>query len=57
MNGMTHLALQISINSQQYNYIAKAHDSAENLLDIIKDSLDFSKLEAGKLVLKKRHFN
>ncbi|MBL3599035.1 MAG: response regulator [gamma proteobacterium endosymbiont of Lamellibrachia anaximandri] len=47
--GMTHLALQTSLDDKQRNYIGKAHRSAENLLGILNDILDFSKIEAGKL--------
>ena len=47
--GMSHLALQSGLNPQQFNYVQKAHRSAESLLGIINDILDFSKIEAGKL--------
>lgn len=47
--GMSHLALQTSLNNKQKNYIEKVHRSAESLLGIINDILDFSKIEAGKL--------
>ncbi len=50
--GMSHLALQSELNPQQYNYIQKAHASAEALLGVINDILDFSKVEAGKLDLE-----
>ncbi|MBF0188069.1 MAG: PAS domain-containing protein [Magnetococcales bacterium] len=47
--GMSHLALQTSLDNKQRNYIDKVHRSAESLLGIINDILDFSKIEAGKL--------
>ncbi|HEY9065253.1 MAG TPA: ABC transporter substrate-binding protein [Burkholderiaceae bacterium] len=47
--GMSHLALQSGLNTQQYNYVEKVHASAESLLGIINDILDFSKIEAGHL--------
>ena len=47
--GLSHLALQTSLNNKQRNYISKVHRSAENLLGILNDVLDFSKIEAGKL--------
>ncbi|MBL7005138.1 MAG: response regulator [Gammaproteobacteria bacterium] len=50
--GMTHLALKTNLNSQQRNFIQKAHQSAENLLGIINDILDYSKIESGKLELE-----
>jgi signal transduction histidine kinase len=45
--GMSYLALQTTLDTQQRNYIEKVHRSAENLLGIINDILDFSKIEAG----------
>jgi len=54
--GMTHLALQTDLNDNQRNYISKAHYSAENLLGILDDILDFSKMEAGKLELEQINF-
>ncbi|WP_415886508.1 response regulator [Neptuniibacter sp. QD37_6] len=49
--GMSHLALQGLLDSSQRNYIKKVHRSAENLLVIINEILDFSKVESGKLEL------
>ncbi len=54
--GMTYLALQGDLDTQQNNYITKAHSSAENLLSLINDILDFSKIEAGKLELEEKTF-
>ena len=47
--GMSHLALQTELDTQQRNYIEKVHRAGENLLGIINDILDFSKIEAGKM--------
>jgi PAS domain S-box-containing protein len=47
--GMSYLALQSGLDSQQTNYVQKIHGAAESLLGIINDILDFSKIEAGKL--------
>ena len=47
--GMSWLALQSGLDSQQTNYVQKIHGAAESLLGIINDILDFSKIEAGKL--------
>jgi signal transduction histidine kinase/DNA-binding response OmpR family regulator/HPt (histidine-containing phosphotransfer) domain-containing protein/HAMP domain-containing protein len=47
--GMSYLALQSGLNSEQRNYIDKVHGSARSLLGVINDILDFSKIEAGKL--------
>jgi len=50
--GMSHLALQTTLDKKQRNYIEKVHRSGENLLGIINDILDFSKIEAGKLSME-----
>ena len=47
--GMSYLALQSGLDSQQANYVQKIHGAAESLLGIINDILDFSKIEAGRL--------
>ncbi len=50
--GLSHLALQSSLDARQRNYIEKVHGAAESLLRIINDILDFSKIEAGKLEIE-----
>ncbi|MDH5547458.1 MAG: response regulator [Gammaproteobacteria bacterium] len=55
--GMSNLALKLSSNPQQRDYIAKANSSAESLLGVINDILDFSKIEAGKLQIESIPFN
>lgn len=50
--GMTYLALQTDLTSNQRNHISKAHRAGEHLLGIINDILDFSKIEAGKLSIE-----
>lgn len=54
--GMSHLALQTDLNAKQRNYIEKAHSAARNLLGIINDILDSSKIEAGKMQLERTDF-
>jgi len=54
--GMTHLALQTSLNEKQHDYVNKAHVSAKNLLGILNDILDFSKIEAGKMEIENEPF-
>ncbi len=55
--GLTHLALNTSLTTQQQNYIEKANSSANALLRIINDILDFSKVEAGKIELELQPFS
>ncbi len=54
--GMTYLALKTDLDDTQKNYIKKANRSASNLLGIINDILDFTKIEAGKLELESVDF-
>ncbi|WP_148716542.1 response regulator [Chitinolyticbacter meiyuanensis] len=50
--GMSTLALSTELNRKQRDYLDKIRYSAEILLTILNDVLDFSKLEAGKLHLE-----
>ncbi len=50
--GMIHLLLDTDLAPQQQNFAETARSSAEALLAILDDILDFSKLEAGRLVLE-----
>ncbi|TLS75299.1 response regulator [Mariprofundus erugo] len=54
--GMSYLVLQTNMNPQQHNYVEKVHRSAETLLGIINDILDYSKIEAGKLDIEQVEF-
>jgi len=54
--GMSRLALKTDLDPKQRNYVEKIAVSAENLLGIINGILDFSKVEAGKVVLEKVPF-
>jgi signal transduction histidine kinase/HPt (histidine-containing phosphotransfer) domain-containing protein len=49
--GMTALALETELSSEQRDYLTMVKDSAEALLRLLNDILDFSKIEAGKLAL------
>jgi PAS domain S-box-containing protein len=54
--GMTHLALEDGLPPRQRDYVEKAHGSARNLLQILNDILDVSKIEAGHLELEHVEF-
>ena len=49
--GMTELALDTDLSTEQREYLAMVRSSADSLLSIINDILDFSKIEAGKMDL------
>jgi PAS domain S-box-containing protein len=55
--GMTELALDTPLSSEQREYLSMVKDSADSLLALINDILDFSKIEAGKLSLDPTEFN
>ncbi|MBW8830246.1 MAG: response regulator [Burkholderiales bacterium] len=54
--GMTHLALEDGLPPRQRDFVEKAHDSARNLLQILNDILDLSKIEAGHMVIEQVEF-
>jgi signal transduction histidine kinase/ActR/RegA family two-component response regulator len=54
--GMTTLLLDTPLEPSQQHLAETARDSAEALMQIINDVLDFSKMEAGKLELDRQVF-
>jgi PAS domain S-box-containing protein len=50
--GMTELALETALSTEQREYLEMVKVSAESLLSIINDILDFSKIEAGHLEIE-----
>ncbi len=54
--GMSYLVLQTKLNEKQRDFIEKIDNSAKNLLGIINNILDISKIEAKKLELEKNDF-
>jgi len=55
--GMTELTLETELSREQREYLELVKTSADSLLSIINDVLDFSKVEAGKLQVDRVDFN
>ncbi len=55
--GMTDLALDTRLTDEQRNYLTIVSSSANALLHVINDLLDFAKIEAGKLELDAADFS
>jgi PAS domain S-box-containing protein len=55
--GMTELALETNLSRDQSEYLGMVKSSAQSLLGLINNILDYSKIEAGKLELEAIPFN
>ena len=55
--GITHLLLKSELTAQQHRYISMIQAASEQLMSIINDILDISKIEAGKMVFEQIPFN
>jgi signal transduction histidine kinase/DNA-binding response OmpR family regulator len=55
--GFTRLLLDTPLTDEQKGYVDAIHFSGENLLVIINDILDLSKIRSGKMVLEKCDFD
>lgn len=51
--GMTRLLMNTPMSKKQSEFVESIHLSGEHLLTVVNDVLDFSKMEAGKLDLKR----
>lgn len=54
--GMTDLVLDTDVTAEQREYLEMVKTSADSLLGLLSDILDFSKVEAGKLELVPEEF-
>ncbi|MEG3640374.1 response regulator [Magnetococcus sp. PR-3] len=54
--GLGHLLENTPLNAKQTDYLTKINASAQSLLGVINDVLDFSKIESGKLILESTEF-
>jgi PAS domain S-box-containing protein len=55
--GMIELAMRDGLTPAARDYLQVANESAEVLLGVLNQILDFSRVDAGKLVLEEVHFN
>jgi two-component system, sensor histidine kinase and response regulator len=55
--GVTELMADTPLNDEQREFVGIIRDSAYELLNIVNDILDYSKIEAGKLVLDRVDFD
>ncbi|MBY0449257.1 MAG: response regulator [Cyanobacteria bacterium] len=55
--GMMHLVLHSPLTSEQHEHLEMGQRSAEHLLTIVNDLLDFSKIESGKFTIEHTQFS
>lgn len=53
ITGMCQLLLETSLNAEQLDYAETIAQSAQSLLALVNDVLDFSRIEAGKLSIER----
>lgn len=55
--GFSELLARTQLNNQQVEYLATIHKSSEDLLKILNDILDLSKIDANKLIIERINMN
>jgi signal transduction histidine kinase/CheY-like chemotaxis protein/HPt (histidine-containing phosphotransfer) domain-containing protein len=55
--GFTNLLRRTQLNSDQRQYVQNIHSAGENLLALVNDILDLSKIEAGMMSLEETRFS
>ncbi len=55
--GMTELALETDLSSDQLDFLTTIQNCADNMLDLLNDILDLSRIEAGKMELEVTEFD
>lgn len=55
--GMTRLALETELNKEQREYLYTTHRTAESLLHLLDELLDFSRIEADRMELRLEPFD
>lgn len=55
--GIIHLLAGTSLNNEQKEFVDLINTSSENLLNLINDILDYSRIDAGKMTLRNEDFS
>ncbi len=55
--GISNLLMSENLTPQQHEYVKVLHHSSNNLLSVVSDILDFSKLDSDNFKLEKKSFN
>ncbi|HUC80459.1 MAG TPA: ATP-binding protein, partial [Flavisolibacter sp.] len=55
--GFTNLLRRTTLNAEQRQYVQNIHSAGENLLALVNDILDLSKIEAGMMSLEETRFS